>query len=803
MLALVATTLLGSHPTTVVNTLASGGWYPRTEVLEATHPIEFKISLKQKNLNTLFDTALAVSTPGNQRYGQYLSPAAIHDLTSPAAADVLVVTKWLDAHGIHYTREREVLHVSTTAALANSLLRTDFKLWHRPLDGRVIIRAGDFHVPLTVAPSIGAIFGVHGAPLPPTPSASTGSATTAPNPTVAKVTPTVLAQTYHVPQPPEVDRGSSNRQAVAEFQGQDMNKADLEAFFSAEVPAAQAGDDAVDKFVGVPYKKGTGVEALLDIEFIMGVAPGVKTEFWEWPEMDFCADLYNYTHTLLRPGGPVVNSISYGWQGSLTKVGCKTSEVGVVDVNWAKLAAAGISVFISSGDSGSQCESDGCGLEHLLKGVEVTDGMVAAHLNEDVEQCCKATSGFHGGSAFTWRPPPTPSEGSAALTGGLTSALRDAALKRQMHREASAAAPPAPPVPPFPFAHMEYHVILSMVPDAFRDRDVIVLDGTVPPEGGPVSVHSGNGTFADTSITFGKAFDHQQELYMRNITMTIKTGNAEETITLQGRATFFVPAHVCTELLWFVPEHPHQFAVIMIKGPNPPPPPPKGNCTIYKSITATGNATDPHVVSGGPAIAPGSYVLYPSWPASSPWVTAVGATRFVGQTVGAEEMATDQFGSGGGFSDMWNRSHASWQANAVAKYLAQSATLDRFPPKGTFPAGGRATPDVSALGEGFQVYVHGKVEAVGGTSASCPTFAGYVSLMNEARLKAGKPRMGFFNPFAYANADCFTDVIKGTNAISRGGGNLTYGFAAAPGWDAATGLGTPLFDKLLAAALKA
>ena len=38
----------------------------------------------------------------------------------------------------------------------------------------------------------------------------------------------------------------------------------------------------VFKFVGKPYKKGTGVEALLDIEFEMGVAPGVKTEFWEW-----------------------------------------------------------------------------------------------------------------------------------------------------------------------------------------------------------------------------------------------------------------------------------------------------------------------------------------------------------------------------------------------------------------------------------------------------------------------------------------------------------------------------------------
>ena len=104
---------------------------------------------------------------------------------------------------------------------------------------------------------------------------------------------------------------------------------------------------------------------------------------------------------------------------------------------------------------------------------------------------------------------------------------------------------------------------------------------------------------------------------------------------------------------------------------------------------------------------------------------------------------------------------------------------------------------------GFR-YVQGQVQSVGGTSASSPTFAALVSLLNEARFKAGKPPMGFFNPFAYANPTAFTDVTKGTNAIGRGdGAALKYGFAAAPGWDAATGLGTPLFDRLLDAALAA
>lgn len=49
-----------------------------------------------------------------------------------------------------------------------------------------------------------------------------------------------------------------------------MAKQDLVDFFKAEVPAAQAGDDQISKFVGVPYQEGGSPEADLDTQFIMG-----------------------------------------------------------------------------------------------------------------------------------------------------------------------------------------------------------------------------------------------------------------------------------------------------------------------------------------------------------------------------------------------------------------------------------------------------------------------------------------------------------------------------------------------------
>lgn len=50
----------------------------------------------------------------------------------------------------------------------------------------------------------------------------------------------------------------------------------------------------------------------------------------------------------------------------------------------------------------------------------------------------------------------------------------------------------------------------------------------------------------------------------------------------------------------------------------------------------------------------------------------------------------------------------------------------------------------------FQVIVNGTVHSVGGTSASSPTFAGIVTLLNDFRIANGKPPLGFLNPMLYS-----------------------------------------------------
>lgn len=133
----------------------------------------------------------------------------------------------------------------------------------------------------------------------------------------------------------------------------------------------------------------------------------------------------------------------------------------------------------------------------------------------------------------------------------------------------------------------------------------------------------------------------------------------------------------------------------------------------------------------------------------------------------------------------------SYQADAVSHYLSIHK-----PPYGAdkYNNTGRARgfPDVSANGAAYVVAVKGGFHQVYGTSASSPTFGAVITLINERRLAKGKGPVGFLNPALYAHAHVLNDVTRGNNP-----GCGTKGFAAAPGWDPVTGLGTPNFPKML------
>merc|ERR1711972_1199971 len=186
--------------------------------------------------------------------------------------------------------------------------------------------------------------------------------------------------------------------------------------------------------------------------------------------------------------------------------------------------------------------------------------------------------------------------------------------------------------------------------------------------------------------------------------------------------------------------------------------------------------------------------FHPDFPAASPYITAVGGTDFAGTDIGEE---TTWKSGGGGFSDTF--AQPDYQKEAVAAYLADTSA--NFPPQDLWNRTGRGYPDLAALGgqkNSYCVATGGMFGGVAGTSASCPVAAGIFAKINGVRLAAGKPAMGFLNPFIYKNPDAFFDVTSGTNSDAK-----VYGFTAVKGWDAATGFGTPNYEALEKAAMTA
>jgi tripeptidyl-peptidase-1 len=214
----------------------------------------------------------------------------------------------------------------------------------------------------------------------------------------------------------------------------------------------------------------------------------------------------------------------------------------------------------------------------------------------------------------------------------------------------------------------------------------------------------------------------------------------------------------------------------------------------------------------------GDYGVSHYYPASSAYVTSVGATAVVAsnQTLNItsplppicnipgclcstsmkEEAAMKsneaRFNTGGGFSTWITM--PSYQVEAVEAYLQSGVPL---PNQITYNPKNRAYPDIAAVGSNI-AFMDGPfpVETTAGTSASCPIIAAMITILNQDRLNVGKKPLGFLNQLLYQMArevpQTFTDIVVGNN----GNGGPETGFEATTGWDPLTGWGTPVVSEI-------
>ncbi len=156
--------------------------------------------------------------------------------------------------------------------------------------------------------------------------------------------------------------------------------------------------------------------------------------------------------------------------------------------------------------------------------------------------------------------------------------------------------------------------------------------------------------------------------------------------------------------------------------------------------------------------------ITPSYPASSPFVVAVGGTRLNATTT---TYTSETVWSGSGGSPSTFEPRQTWQAGVV-------------------PGTKRGLPDIAFDGDpssGAQFIFNGTLSQAGGTSLSAPIFAGA-----WARLLAAHPTLGFAAPYLYnilTSVD-YHDVTSGSNG----------GETAAAGWDNASGFGSFILSNV-------
>jgi len=156
------------------------------------------------------------------------------------------------------------------------------------------------------------------------------------------------------------------------------------------------------------------------------------------------------------------------------------------------------------------------------------------------------------------------------------------------------------------------------------------------------------------------------------------------------------------------------------------------------------------------------------FPASSPYVLACGGTYLAAVNNGVpQESVWDDLASGGG---------------ATGGGVSALFPLPAWQTGANVPGGSmRGVPDVAGDASpesGYNVLVDGQPQVVGGTSAVAPLWAALIALVNQQKGEAA----GFVNAALYQNPSAFHDITQGSNGA----------YAAAPGWDPCTGLGSPM-----------
>ncbi|XP_067098919.1 tripeptidyl-peptidase 1 [Osmerus mordax] len=340
--------------------LIPGEWTHVGRVDPSEH-LELTFALKQQNVNLLEQQLRAVSDPDSAQYGKHLTLEEVASLVRPSQVTHKVVRHWLQMHGIRdcLTVETEdFLQCTMTAGVAEMLLPgSEFHRYAR--DRQTLVRSPSWYkVHPTVHPHLDFVGGVHRFP----PEGQGLSEFLAQKRRSGQgfhlgVTPTILRSRYNLTAA-DVGSASNNSQAVAQFLEQYYHPADLAEFMTMFGHGFQHLSK-VDRVVGQQGGGKAGLEASLDVEYIMSTGANISTWVFTNPGRHETQEPFLLWMVLLSNMSslPWVHTISYGDdEDSLS-----SAYMNRINTEFMKAGVRGLSILFASGDSGAGCR-------HMTKG---------------------------------------------------------------------------------------------------------------------------------------------------------------------------------------------------------------------------------------------------------------------------------------------------------------------------------------------------------------------------------------------------------------------------------------------------
>jgi kumamolisin len=257
---------------------------------------------------------------------------------------------------------------------------------------------------------------------------------------------------------------------------------------------------------------------------------------------------------------------------------------------------------------------------------------------------------------------------------------------------------------------------------------------------------------------------------------------------------------------------------------------------IFVSTGDQGSSSLRGGLQDGEEITVSSAVAHASYPATSPYATAVGGTQlYAANGAISQEVVWNELGQVLEGSFQSGQTSKTQQGNYYLGGATGGGVSDRYTTAPSYqaginlrsannpPAAGRMVPDVAGNAGVNTGYLVSQppgsqiaIAPVGGTSASAPMWAALMACVRAGLSTSlnGQVPVFFFNDFAYANGTtaAFRDIVGGRSITYDANGNpvignftpvgnnnstSTTGYSAQQGYDLCTGWGSPNGVELL------